>query len=82
MKTKIGIAALLLGTVALLTSCENTRYTTEWFIKNKLEQHSVGETSTIRTYSIYQGFSLGNKTSKSYIEFTGCKYNNTKKLVV
>jgi hypothetical protein len=64
------------------TGCKNTRYLTEAYIKNNIEQHIPGNQSHIRTFSIYQGFSIANKKSSAYIEFTGLKYNKTKQLVV
>jgi hypothetical protein len=66
----------------LLCSCQNTRYITESYIKNNIEKHVEGHQSTIKTYSIYQAISKKNKKSGAYIEFTGCKYDGTKKLII
>lgn len=80
MKNNLIFTSLVL--VIFLCSCQNTRYITESFIKNNVEKHIEGNQSTIKTYSIYQGISKTNKKSGAYIEFTGCKYDGTKKLIV
>jgi hypothetical protein len=63
-------------------SCKNTRYITEAYIKNNVQEHPVDTKTSIKTYSIYQGMSKNDKNASTYIEFTGCKYNDTKKLVI
>jgi hypothetical protein len=80
MKNKFLFSIILL-TISLW-GCENTRYITEAYIKNNIEKHIEGNQSSIKTYSIYQIISKTNKKSGAYIEFTGCKYEGTKILIV
>lgn len=63
----------------LLTGCMQTRYLTERYIKTNIEHHNDGKFSSIKTYAIYKGASLGGG---SYLELTGYKYANTKALVI
>jgi hypothetical protein len=56
-----------------------TRHITEQYIKNKIENHNVGDFSTIKTYSIFKGVSYGGS---AYLELTGYKYANSKALVL
>lgn len=66
-------------TVVLLTGCMQTRYITQQYIKTYVEDHKENQFSTIRTLSIFQGISIENN---GYLELTGYKYNNVKKLVI
>jgi hypothetical protein len=56
-----------------------TRYITEKYFKTKIENHNVGEFSTIKTYTIFKGLSNGRR---GYLELTGYKYANSKALVL
>ena len=82
MKTTISNKSWIIIACFLFIGCKNTRYLTEVYIKNHIEQHVPGEQSTIKTYSIYQGRSIANKKSSAYIEFTGCKYEGRRSLIV
>ncbi len=65
--------------LSMLTSCMQTRYITEYYIKNNIEKHTEGEFSTIKTYSIFKG---ATSNANAYLELTGYKYTNTKALVI
>lgn len=73
------LATLIVLTISIITSCTHTRPLTEQYIKTKIETHSAGNFSTIQTYSIFKGVSA-NKSG--FMDLTGYKYNNTKKLVI
>lgn len=73
---------ILLSTILvafMLTSCMQTRYITEQYIKTNIEDHKEGQFSTIKTYSIFKGALNGGGV---YIELTGYKYANNKALVI
>jgi len=61
------------------TSCQATRNITEEYIKNNIEIHEVGKPSSIKTYTIFKGYS---QDMSSYIELTGFKQGNEKKLII
>lgn len=63
----------------LLTGCLQTRYITERYIKNEIEQHENGNHSSIKTYSIFKGIDVVNG---GYIELTGYKYDSHKGLII
>ena len=65
-------------------SCGTTsRYGTEGYIKNNIQQHKVNEFSEIQTYSIGMGSLLGVEgKGGGFIEFVGYKYNNNVGLVI
>lgn len=63
----------------VLSSCMQTRYLTEKYIKTNIEQHKVDEFSSIRTYAIFKGATVGGST---YLELTGYKYESKKALVI
>lgn len=65
--------------IFLLTGCRQTHYLSERYIKNNIENHAVDEFSTIKLFSIYQGFS---KERNAYIELTAYKYKGNKGLVI
>lgn len=65
--------------LSMLTSCMQTRYITEQYIKTNVEKHTEGEFSTIKTYTIFKGVSTNGN---AYLELTGYKYTNTKALVI
>lgn len=77
MKMTILLSSVLFA--YLLTSCMQTRYITEKYIKTKIENHNDGEFSTIKTYTIFKGTSYGGG---AYLELTGYKYANSKALVL
>ncbi len=77
MKNLILLAAILATT--LLTGCMQSRYITERYIKNNIEEHIEGKNSKISTYTILQKML---NTNRSYIEFTGYKYNEKKGLII
>ena len=81
MNAKQLILSLTMITGICFSSCKQSGYITEYYIKNKVEKHVPGEQSTIKTYSIYQGTSKPNKNASSYIELTGIKYHDMKKLI-
>lgn len=60
-------------------SCKSSRYITEQYIKNNIEDHQPGNTSNIRTYSIFKG---NTANTGRYLELTGYKYNSRKGLVI
>jgi hypothetical protein len=62
----------------IFTKCSHTRYVTEQFIKNEIEKHENKEFSSIRIYSIYKK----KLSDVSFIEFSGYKCNNEKKLII
>lgn len=66
-------------TALLLSGCMQSRYITEKFIKTKIENHKVGEFSSIKTYTIFKGASYGGS---AYLELTGYKYENKKALII
>ncbi len=68
-----------LSLTLLFSGCMRTRYITEKYIKNNIEQHVEGKHSNIRTYSIFRGASYGGG---SYLELTGYKYDSKKGLVI
>jgi len=70
----------LLLTISVFSSCLQTRYVTEQYIKTNKQNHIPGDFSEIKLYSIYQGFT--KSSPRSYIELTGYKYENEKKLVI
>lgn len=70
------ITALL---ITLLSGCMETRYITEKHIKNNIEEHDEGEFSTIKTYTVFKGYS---RSRSAYIELTGYKYKGRKALVI
>ncbi len=76
---KNSVSFTLLGVIILLSSCMQTRYITEQYIKTSIENHTIGEFSTIKTYSIFKGTSFDGG---SYLEFTGYKCTNAKALVI
>lgn len=78
MKTKT--LPLFLLAMMLWTGCMQTRYITEQYIKTKIETHTPGTTSSIRTYSIFK--STASSSTSHYLELTGFKYNGTKGLVI
>ena len=61
------------------TSCQVTRNITEEYIKNNVENHEIGKKSSIKTYSIYKGYSVDQS---SYLELTGFKQGKEKKLII
>lgn len=78
MKTvnlSILLIAMLLG-----TGCMQSRYITEQYIKTKIETHTPGTNSSIRTYTIYKSEATSSTTH--YLELTGYKYNGAKGLVI
>ncbi len=77
MKRTILLSTVLLA--LMLSSCMQTRYITEKYIKTKIENHNEGEFSTIKTYTIFKGTSSGGG---AYLELTGYKYANSKALVL
>jgi hypothetical protein len=77
MKRTLSVTALLCALLSL--SCTQTRYITERHIKTEIEKHVEGETSTIRTYSIYKGNSLDGAV---YLEMTGYRYKDKKALLI
>lgn len=77
MKSLVLLSTILL--VFLLTGCMQTRYITQQYIKTNIEKHEEGKFSTIKTYTIFKGTSMGGGT---YLELTGYKYNNSKALVI
>lgn len=70
---------LILLSTLFFSSCLQTRYITEQYIKTKVENHIEGEISSIKAYSIYKGASTNGK---SYMEMTGYKYKDKKGLVI
>lgn len=76
---KTFFTTLTLALLAVTSSCTHTRPLTEQYIKTEVEKHTEGSFSTIKTYSIFKGPSV-NKTG--FCDFTGYKYNDTKKLVI
>lgn len=77
MKTTILLSSIVLA--FLLTGCMQTRFITEKYIKTNIEIHKEGQFSTIKTYSIFKGISIGGG---KYLELTGYKYANQKALVI
>jgi len=69
---------LSLCTIVIFTKCSHTRLVTEQFIKNEIEKHENKKFNSIRIYSLY------NKklSDVTFIELSGYKYNNEKKLVI
>lgn len=63
----------------LFTGCMRTRYITERYIKNDIEKHIQSEFSTIRTLSVFKGFTVDRS---AYIELTGYKYKDNKALII
>lgn len=62
-----------------MVGCMQSRYITERFIKTNIENHNVGEFSSIKTFTIFKGTSFGGG---SYLELAGYKYGTTKGLVI
>ena len=77
MKRTILFASMI-GTL-LLSGCMQTRYITERYIKNNVENHNEGNFSTIRTYSIFADVTT-DKTGR--LELTGYKYGSKKGLII
>lgn len=73
------ILQILIIQIFVLSSCMETRYLTERYIKTNVENHTKSEFSSIKTYSIYQNF---NPETGSYLEFTGYKFQSKKGLVI
>jgi hypothetical protein len=65
--------------VLSLTNCTPGRYITERYIKTKIESHTEGQFTTIKTKK-FTGVVTVNKNA--YIEFTGVKNGNEKLLVI
>lgn len=65
--------------ITILSSCRQTRYITEQYIKTEIEDHKINTYSQIKTYSIFKGVTTSRQ---QYVEFTGYKYNNQKGLVI
>lgn len=64
----------------LLGSCVvPPRYITERYIKNRIEQHTVGEQSEIKMWWIFDNQVTGDNT---YTEFVGYEYNGERGLVI
>lgn len=63
----------------LLSGCIQSRYMTEKYIKSNIEQHTEGDFSSIKTYSIFKGKTYGGV---AYLELTGYKYNSSKGLII
>ena len=76
---KKSVLFTFLAAILLLSSCMQTRYITEKYIKTSIENHTSGQFSSIKTYSIFKGTTFDGG---SYLEFTGYKYNNNKALVI
>lgn len=66
--------------IIIFSSCMQTRYVTEKYIKKNIEIHNPGKFSSIKLYSIYKGFT--DKSQNSYLELTGYKYEDKKELVI
>lgn len=80
MKNSIRLLFYLCAFTLLSTGCSmKTRPLTEWYIKTQIEMHEVGEFSTIKTLSIYKGYS---SFGGAYIELTGFKYASDAKMLV
>lgn len=69
---------LSLCMIIIFTKCSHTRLVTEQFIKNEVEKHENKEFSSIRIYSLYKK----KLSDVTFIELSGYKYNNEKKLVI
>jgi hypothetical protein len=69
---------IYLTVILAITSCAQTRSITEQYIKNNIEEHTINEFSSIRTYNIFQSF-IGVGT---YIEFTGHIFLGKKGLLI
>lgn len=82
MKTKLKTWVAIALITLVMAGCKQTNYITEYYIKNMVEKHVPGNQSTIKCYSIYQGTSQTNKNASSYIEFTGVKYQDMKKMII
>lgn len=76
MKIALPILVLFL---CILTSCNESRYITERYIKNNIEEHTEGSESSIRTYLLYRGATFNGDR---YLELTGYKYKGKKGLVI
>lgn len=63
----------------LQLSCRSARYITEQYIKNNIEEHKPGSSSSIRTYSMFKG---NTANAGRYVELTGYKLNSRKGLVI
>jgi len=78
MKNKITFTLSLFFSL-FLTGCIESRYLTERYVKTNIEQHKEGNFSSIKILSIFQGVS---DDRLAYMEFTGCKYDSNKVLVI
>lgn len=63
----------------LINGCNTTRYITEQHIKNHIQEHTPGQFSNIRTYTIFKGTT---STENHYLELTGYKHKSVKGLVI
>jgi len=70
---------LFFGVTIFLSSCLAPRDITEKYIKNNIEKHEVGKADNALTYTIFKGYDLDHS---SYLEITGFKQGNDKKLVI
>lgn len=69
----------LLFITVISAGCMQSRYLTEKYIKTNIENHKVGEFSSIKSFTIFKGTSVDGA---SYLELTGYKYGSTKGLVI
>tara|TARA_B110000003_G_C16589964_1_gene511402 strand:+ start:396 stop:983 length:588 start_codon:yes stop_codon:yes gene_type:complete len=77
------LLSILLVSVFLFSCGTTSRYGTEGYIKNNIQQHKVNEFSEIQTYSIGMGQLLGIEgKGGGFIEFVGYKYDNNVGLVI
>lgn len=77
------LLSILFVSVFLFSCGTTSRYGTEGYIKNNIQQHKVNEFSEIQTYSIAMGSLLGVEgKGGGVIEFVGYKYNNNVGLVI
>src|SRR5690606_2072376 len=79
MRQKNTLILFVVLAAVSFSSCMQTRYLTEKYIKTNIEQHKVNEFSSIRTYTIFKGATVGGST---YLELTGYKYASKKALVI
>ncbi|WP_031528812.1 hypothetical protein [Dyadobacter crusticola] len=73
------LACVLISIFLSQISCKSSRYITEQYIKNNIEDHQPENTSSIRTYSIFKG---NTANTGRYLELTGYKFNFKKGLVI
>lgn len=73
------LVCALVSIILSQISCKSSRYITEQYIKNNIEDHQPENTSSIRTYSIFKGNTVN---AARYLELTGFKYNSRKGLVI